>query len=226
MVLSAFDKGDSAVTHGKSSPQGQEVKEVYITHATVGKVIDTGMKDANQMGAAMAPAAVDTIIRHLSDTGREPGYYDLIMTGDLGLIGKEIALDLLSGAGIEIAASLRTAAHRCMTGPGHPQRRQRLRLFRVHLLRLCISGNAARENQKRIADLNRRIIVDNQLPAGRVDSGNCSCGCCNNRRRQVMDYLYAFLIGGGFCVVGQLLFDATKLTMPRILVLFVVAGAV
>jgi stage V sporulation protein AD len=60
------------------------------------------MKDANQMGAAMAPAAVDTIIRHLSDTGREPGYYDLIMTGDLGLIGKEIALDLLSGAGIEI----------------------------------------------------------------------------------------------------------------------------
>jgi stage V sporulation protein AE len=41
-----------------------------------------------------------------------------------------------------------------------------------------------------------------------------------------MDYLYAFLIGGGFCVVGQLLFDATKLTMPRILVLFVVAGAV
>jgi stage V sporulation protein AD len=51
----------------------------------------------------MASAAVDTIIRHLSDTGREPGYYDLIITGDLGLIGKEIALDLLSGAGVEVA---------------------------------------------------------------------------------------------------------------------------
>mgnify|MGYP000937462596 CR=1 FL=1 len=103
MVLSEFDKGDAVVTQGQSMPQGQYVKELYITHATVGKIIDTGMKDVNQMGAAMAPAAVDTIIRHLTDTGREPGYYDLILTGDLGLIGKEIALDLLSGAGVEIA---------------------------------------------------------------------------------------------------------------------------
>lgn len=78
------------------------MKELYITHATVGKIIDTGIKDVNQMGAAMVPAAVDTIIRHLSDTGRGPDFYDLIMTGDLGLIGKDIALDLLSGAGLEI----------------------------------------------------------------------------------------------------------------------------
>ena len=107
MVISAFDKGDSAVTHGQSSPKGQEVKEVYITQATIGKIIDTGMKDANQMGAAMAPAAVDTIIRHLSDTGKDPDYYDLIMTGDLGLIGRDIALDLLSGSGIEIGSILK-----------------------------------------------------------------------------------------------------------------------
>lgn len=103
MVLSEHDKGDTAMTHGKNQ-QGQGTKEVYITHATVGKIIDTGIKDANQMGAAMAPAAADTIIRHLSDTGRNPDYYDLIMTGDLGLIGQEIALDLLSGAGVDIAA--------------------------------------------------------------------------------------------------------------------------
>ncbi len=102
MVLSAFDKGDAAVTQGQAMSQGQGVKELYISHATVGKIIDTGIKDVNQMGAAMAPAAVDTIIRHLSDTGRNPDYYDLILTGDLGLIGKEIALDLLSGAGVEI----------------------------------------------------------------------------------------------------------------------------
>jgi stage V sporulation protein AD len=103
MVLSALDKGDDAVTQGQTITKGQGVKELYISHATPGKIIDTGIKDANQMGAAMAPAAVDTIIRHLSDTGREPGYYDLIITGDLGLIGKEIALDLLSGAGVEVA---------------------------------------------------------------------------------------------------------------------------
>lgn len=104
MVLSATDKGDSAVTQGQTMPQGQAIKELYITHATVGKIIDTGIKDVNQMGAAMAPAAVDTIIRHLSDTGRGPDFYDLIMTGDLGMIGKDIALDLLSGAGIDITA--------------------------------------------------------------------------------------------------------------------------
>lgn len=101
MVLSAFDKGDEAVTQGQALFQSQEVKELYVTHATPGKIIDTGIKDVNQMGAAMAPAAADTIIRHLSDTKRSPDYYDLILTGDLGLIGKEIALDLLSAAGVE-----------------------------------------------------------------------------------------------------------------------------
>jgi len=105
MVLSAADKGDKAMTHGKGVPQGQERKEVYITHATVGKIIDTGIKDPNQMGAAMAPAAVDTIVRHLMDTGRSPDYYDLVMTGDLGYIGRDIALDLLSGAGVDITAT-------------------------------------------------------------------------------------------------------------------------
>lgn len=105
MVISASDKGDAAMTQGKAVQQGQERKEVYITHATIGKIIDTGIKDPNQMGAAMAPAAVDTILRHLMDTGRSPDFYDLIMTGDLGFIGRDIALDLLGGAGVDIAGT-------------------------------------------------------------------------------------------------------------------------
>jgi len=105
LVLSATDKGDVAMTQGKAVPQGQERKEVYVTHATIGKIIDTGIKDPNQMGAAMAPAAVDTIVRHLMDTGRSPDFYDLVMTGDLGFIGRDIALDLLNGAGVDIAAT-------------------------------------------------------------------------------------------------------------------------
>jgi len=75
--------------------------DIKITCATVGKVIDTGMKDANQMGAAMAPAAVDTILNHFEDTGRTPEYYDLILTGDLGFIGRDIAIDLFAGAGFD-----------------------------------------------------------------------------------------------------------------------------
>lgn len=70
-----------------------------ITHATIGKIIDLGVKDANMMGAAMAPAAVDTIYTHLKDTGRQPDFYDLIVTGDLGEIGKEITLDLMRQKG-------------------------------------------------------------------------------------------------------------------------------
>ncbi len=82
--------------------KGEVEKPIYITHGTIGKIIDTGVKDANQMGAAMAPAAVDTIITHLNDTGRNPDFYDTILTGDLGLIGREIARDLLSAQGAKV----------------------------------------------------------------------------------------------------------------------------
>ena len=73
---------------------------VAVTHATVGKIIDTGLKDSNQMGAAMAPAAVDTVLTHFRETGRGIYDYDLIVTGDLGYVGKKIAVDLLVTAGI------------------------------------------------------------------------------------------------------------------------------
>ncbi len=58
-----------------------------VTHATFGKIVDMGVKDPNDMGSAMAPAAFDTISRHLEDTGRTIDYYDLVLTGDLGLQG-------------------------------------------------------------------------------------------------------------------------------------------
>lgn len=58
-----------------------------VTHATVGKIVDKGITDANNMGAAMAPAAYDTLRAHFQDTGRSPDYYDLIATGDLGKLG-------------------------------------------------------------------------------------------------------------------------------------------
>lgn len=74
----------------------------YITHATLGKIIDMGIKDVNNMGSAMAPAFVDTLIRHFEDTGRNPSYYDGIFSGDLGYIGKEIAIDICKSRGYNI----------------------------------------------------------------------------------------------------------------------------
>ncbi|ASS75053.1 stage V sporulation protein AD [Tumebacillus algifaecis] len=66
-----------------------------ITHATIGKVVDLGVKSPFEMGPAMAPAAVDTIARHFKDTGRTPEDYDLIVTGDLARVGHKIAEELL-----------------------------------------------------------------------------------------------------------------------------------
>ncbi|MEG6522625.1 stage V sporulation protein AD [Desulfotomaculum sp. 1211_IL3151] len=72
-----------------------------ITHATVGKVIDFGEGDASDMGAAMAPAAADTLLKHLSDTGRTLEFYNLIATGDLGKYGRELVVRLAEQQGVK-----------------------------------------------------------------------------------------------------------------------------
>ncbi len=77
----------------------------FITHITTGKIVDMGIKDANNMGAAMAPAALSTLVTHLQDTGRKPSYYDAIITGDLGHIGKEILTELALTKGYNIKAN-------------------------------------------------------------------------------------------------------------------------
>ena len=72
---------------------------------TTGKIVDMGIKDGNNMGAAMAPAALDTLITHFHDTGRSPNYYDAIITGDLGHIGKEILTELAQDKGFNIKSN-------------------------------------------------------------------------------------------------------------------------
>ncbi len=74
-----------------------------ITGITTGKVVDYGVKDSMNMGAAMAPAACDTIYQHLQDFQRQPGDYDKIVTGDLGTVGQEILIRLLEEKGVDIS---------------------------------------------------------------------------------------------------------------------------
>jgi len=78
-------------------------RNVFLTAATIGKVIDLGITDANNMGAAMAPAAADTLAAHLSDMGRGVMDYDLIVTGDLGSFGSEMFLELCADKGMDIS---------------------------------------------------------------------------------------------------------------------------
>jgi stage V sporulation protein AD len=83
------------VTGAGAAIISQEGEGPCIESATIGRVVDMGMSDPFNMGGAMAPAAADTITAHLRDLHREPGYYDLIVTGDLAKIGSEILSDLL-----------------------------------------------------------------------------------------------------------------------------------
>lgn len=72
------------------------------THATIGRIVDMAIKDANNMGAAMAPAAADTLHRHLTDLKRTSADYDLIITGDLGQVGHDLLLALMQERGLPI----------------------------------------------------------------------------------------------------------------------------
>lgn len=78
-------------------------KKVQIEGITTGVVVDYGIKDAMNMGAAMAPAACELIVNHLSDFGREASYYDRIVTGDLGSVGQKILIDLCRQKGVDIS---------------------------------------------------------------------------------------------------------------------------
>lgn len=78
----------------------------FITHVTIGRIVDMGCNDANNMGGAMAPAACDTIITHLKETNRNPEYYDMILTGDLGRFGRDTLDYLCKQAGYDCSNKL------------------------------------------------------------------------------------------------------------------------
>ena len=74
----------------------------YVTHITCGKIVDKGITDANNMGAAMAPAAYDTLSAFFRETQTQPSDYDLVITGDLGELGHSIVRDFFRRDGIEL----------------------------------------------------------------------------------------------------------------------------
>lgn len=83
----------------------EEGSNKAIVNATFGKVTDFGINDVNNMGAAMAPAAMSTLITHFEDTHTTPDDYDLILTGDLGKLGSEILMDLMENKGYKLKSN-------------------------------------------------------------------------------------------------------------------------
>ncbi len=82
----------------------REKCDVRIESATLGKIVDYEQNDPNDMGRVMAPAAIETLKKHFDETGRNPDYYDLILTGDLGRYGKDIVKEYMMNVyGIELS---------------------------------------------------------------------------------------------------------------------------
>lgn len=93
----------AAVLGSEPVPNGAEPCDVRMTHVLFGKMVEMGVKDAANMGAAMAPAAADTLSALLEDLGAQPRDFDCIVTGDLGHIGADLLLTLLRGDSIDLS---------------------------------------------------------------------------------------------------------------------------
>ena len=88
---------------GEEAAMTKQFTDIRVTGGTIGRVVDLGISDAANMGAAMAPAAADTVVTHLNDTGERVDAFDLIVTGDLGRFGAQMMLSLCSDHGVDLS---------------------------------------------------------------------------------------------------------------------------
>lgn len=90
------------ITGGGCSVLSRKGRGPYLSCVTFGKVVDYGVMDVNNMGGAMAPAAMDTLLTHFRNTKTTPSDYDLIVTGDLGKFGSDVLIDLMENKGVKL----------------------------------------------------------------------------------------------------------------------------
>ena len=200
----------------------------FVEAATVGTIVDLGITDANNMGAAMAPSAFETIRSHFDDLGAAPEDFDLIVTGDLGKGGQGILLDQFHQVGVNLEDRYTDCGvlvfdleDRTSTpvGPG----------CGCSAIVLCgYLLDPAPPGQAPPAPV---LGTGALLSPTSSQQGESIPGVCRRihlYRKEVsnMEYLQAFLVGGILCLIGQILVDKTSLTPARILVSYVVAGVV
>ena len=191
---------------------------VRIEAATIGRVQDLGIKDANNMGAAMAPAAIDTLQAHFRDLRRVPQDYDLIVTGDLGALGKKIVLDQFQRVGVDLTP----VYDDCGVLIYDPKRQD------VHAGGSGCGCGASVLCGYLLDRLEKRELRRLLFCATGALLSPASAMPWRSRRKEgkAMDYLKAFVIGGAICMLGQVLIDLTRLTPARILVCYVVLGVI
>lgn len=97
--------GSGAFIIGKADANDPKGSGAFVVESLAGKIIDMGVKDGNNMGCAMAPAAADTLKRYFSESRRDPSCFDMIITGDLGYDGSEMLCDLMRSQQIDISGN-------------------------------------------------------------------------------------------------------------------------
>ena len=206
-------------------PAGQGVG---VAAATLGRVQDYNIKDINNMGAAMAPAAAATLLHYLADTHAELRDFDCIYTGDLGLVGSQMLRELLAAEGLLLKNH---ADCGCLLYDAEEQRVKSggsgagccAAVLCAHILPKLL-----RRGSRRVLFIATGALMSQTtfLQKESIPAVAHLIELTAPERRAEMNYLWAFLIGGAICAVGQLFIDLTKLTPARILTGYVVAGVV
>ena len=208
---------------------GKNRSHVRITGVTVGKIVDYGLKDSQNMGACMAPAACDTIIQNLEDFERKETDYDRIITGDLGYVGQSILFDLMRGkehdikinhmdCGMTIFDQNLQDTHAGGSGCG----------CAAATLSAYILPKISRGEWKRVlfvptGALMSTVSYNEGASVPGIAHGIVLEHCSEEK---IMDYINAFWVGGLICALTQILLDRTKLMPGRIMVLLVCSGSV
>ena len=208
---------------------GKNRSHVRITGVTVGKIVDYGLKDSQNMGACMAPAACDTIIQNLEDFERKETDYDRIITGDLGYVGQSILFDLMRGkehdikinhmdCGMTIFDQNLQDTHAGGSGCG----------CAAATLSAYILPKISRGEWKRVlfvptGALMSTVSYNEGASVPGIAHGIVLEHC---EEEKIMDYINAFWVGGLICALTQILLDRTKLMPGRIMVLLVCSGSV
>ena len=186
-------------TGGAAAVVAAEGDGPRISQATFGRVMDWGVKDVNHMGAAMAPAATDTLLRHFQDTNTTPADYDLILTGDLAQYGSKLFRELADRVGVTLGAKHMDAGA-SMYSPEQPSGAggERRRVLSRRRVRLRPEGNGARPLQQGLGFGHRVSAQCADVAARRL----LSRGVPRRRHRErlmgrtKMIYFWAFVVGG------------------------------
>lgn len=202
-----------------------------ISMVCMGKVTDWGVKDIANMGAAMAPAGMSTLTSFFEDTNTLPEDYDLIVSGDLGKLGSDILKDLMEKAGYKLGKNYVDCGHLIYSNEqkalqGGSGAGCSACVFNSYLLNKIEQGTfkkilfmatgalmntTVNQQGETIPAIAHLVVVERW--GGKMTEA-------------LLMYLKVFLVGGAICLIGEVILITTKITTARILVIFLMAGAI